>query len=66
MRLGLNFKNGQRKVFTEQETQIILKNMNYMKLLKIITDTTAAQGETIEILGRAVPVEHIHSIEFIL
>ena len=66
MKLGLNLKNGKKKVFTQQETDVILKNLNYMKLIRFLMGEMDPRNATLDIAGKSIPLEEVYSIEFIV
>ncbi|AWZ47603.1 hypothetical protein [Hathewaya limosa] len=65
MKLALNFKNGQKRIFTQQETDQIIKQLNYMKLFQFFMGNRKING-TINLLGQQISANDVFSIEFIL
>ncbi|SHK33743.1 hypothetical protein SAMN02745248_02331 [Hathewaya proteolytica DSM 3090] len=65
MKLALNFKNGKKRIFTTEESDQIVKGLNYMKVIQFFMGNKEIKG-TLNVLGKQIPVSDIHSIEFIL
>lgn len=65
MKLALNFKDGKKRVFTQQETDKIIKSLNYLKLIQFLMSNKEIKGR-INILGKDVSSEQIFSVEFLL
>lgn len=65
MKLALNFTNGKKRVFTQEETDQIVKGLNYMKLFQFFMGNREVKG-SLNILGKEIPASEIFSLEFIL
>ncbi|CAM2878169.1 hypothetical protein HAHI6034_01205 [Hathewaya histolytica] len=65
MKLALNFRNGKKRVFTQQETDQIIKKINYLKLIQFFMSNKELKGK-INILGKEISSEDIFSIEFLM
>ena len=66
MKLAFNFTNGKQRIFTQEETDTIVKHLNYMKLIKFLMGDKNTSGATINILGQKISADDVRSIEFIL
>lgn len=65
MKLGLKLKDGKSYIYSEEQSQQIAKNLNYIKLAQILLGNKKPTG-TLKIGQQKVDFERVKSIEFIL
>lgn len=65
MKFAINFTNGKKRIFTEKESDQIVKGLNYMKVIQFFMGNKEIKG-SLNVLGKQIPASDIHSIEFLL
>ena len=67
MKMAIKLKDGKKYFYSEAQSQQIARNLNYVKLLQILTNASSMKsGSTIKILSQIFTVENIKSFEFFL
>jgi hypothetical protein len=66
MRLTLKLKDGRNFPFNEQQSDIIARNINYIKLAQFLLSDKKPTKGSIVVLNQRVEIDKIKSIEFFL
>ena len=67
MKMAIKLNDGKKYFYSEAQSQQIARNLNYVKLLQIITNASNMKsGSSIKILNQTFKVENIKSFEFFL
>lgn len=64
MRLAVKLKDGKNYLYSEEQTDMIARSINYLKLAQFLMSDTKPKG-TLTVLGKKVDIENIKSLEFI-
>ena len=66
MKLHLKLKNGKEYLFNEEQTDIIAKNLNYIRIIQLILgDKEILSNATIDIMNEKINFNSIKSLELI-
>lgn len=66
MRLALKLKDGKRYFYSEEQSKIIARSINYVKLAQFLIGNNPPKKGKVKILNQVVEVENIKSIEFFM
>lgn len=67
MKMSIKLKDGKKYFYSETQSQQIARNLNYVRLLQILTNgSNMKSGSSIKILNQIFKVENIKSFEFFI
>lgn len=66
MKVAFNFKNSEQMLLSEEETNTLFKQVNYLKLIMHISNPSKINNSTFKVLDKNINSNDLRSVEFIL